>query len=552
MTTADLLLRGAQLDPAVTGGVAGDAVAVAGGTIVGVGPVGDLAELVGERTQVIDVDGGCLLPGFQDAHVHPVIGGVELGQVDLAAVRGVDGFLETIAAWAAGHPQAPWVQGGGWSMDLFPHGLARADLLGDVTGGRPLFLQVRDRHSALVNAPALRLAGISRDTPDPVDGRIERDPDGTPTGLLHEGAMALVSRLLPPTSAAELRTGLLRAQDYLHSLGITAWQDAAVGENVLGLGISNYDVYRDLDESGELTATVVGALWWDRTQGIEQLPLMVQRRWHGRRFRCGAVKLMMDGIVETYTASMLTPYCGIGADHTHPTGLRFIDPATVTDHVVALDRAGFQVHFHALGDRAVRDALDAVEAARATNGPGPRHHLAHLQVVEPADIPRFRQLAAVANAQPLWACNSQQVVELTNPFLGEQRVGWQYPWRSLLDAGARLAMGSDWPVSTPDVLQQIFVAVTRTVPPVERTAGRELDHVPFLPSQRISVAEAVHAFTQGSAFVNGRESSSGTVEAGKEADLVVLDTDVFRCEPEAIAAARVRLTVAGGRIVHSG
>jgi predicted amidohydrolase YtcJ len=199
----------------------------------------------------------------------------------------------------------------------------------------------------------------------------------------------------------------------------------------------------------------------------------------------------------------------------------------------------------------VRDALDAVEAARAANPGGPRHQLAHLQVVDPADIPRFRELAAVANAQPLWACNSQQVVELTNPFLGEARVQWQYPWRSLLDAGATLAMGSDWPVSTPDVLQQIFVAVTRSVPPVERTPGRQLDHAPFLPEQRISAAEAIQAFTQGSAFVNGRERASGTVEVGKEADLVVLDTDLFRCEPEQIAQARVRLTVAGGRIVHS-
>jgi predicted amidohydrolase YtcJ len=210
------------------------------------------------------------------------------------------------------------------------------------------------------------------------------------------------------------------------------------------------------------------------------------------------------------------------------------------------------VHFHALGDRAVRDALDAVQAARKVNGPGGRHHLAHLQVVDPADITRFAELDAVANAQPLWACNSPQVVELTNPFLGEGRVASQYPWRTLLDAGARMAMGSDWPVSTPDVLEQIYVAVTRMVPPSERTPGWELDATPFLPEQRITAAEAVRAFTLGSAFVNGREQTSGTVEAGKEADLVVLDTDLFTCEPAAIPQTRVLLTLAGGQIVHDG
>jgi predicted amidohydrolase YtcJ len=555
MTKADLLIRRAHLDPRVTGGVPGDAVAVAGGRILAVGPTDALADLATPDTRVIDLAGASLLPGFQDAHVHPVIGGVELGRVDLAGVRSVDEFLATIGRWAAAHPEAEWIRGWGWTMELFPHGLARADLLGDITGGRPLFLPVRDGHSALVNDEALRRAGITRETPDPPDGRIERDPDGTPTGMLHEGAMTLVSRLLPATSAQEIREGLLRAQRYLHSLGITAWQDAAVGEDVLGLGISNYEVYRDLAASGELTATVVGALWWDRDHGIEQLESLRELRSGvpaGGRFRPTSVKMMMDGILETYTASMLEPYHGIGHAHAHPTGLRFIDARAVRDYVVALDRDGFQVHFHVIGDRAVRDALDAVQAARDANGFGGRHHLAHLQVVDPADVARFAALRVVANAQPLWACNTPQVVELTNPFLGEERAGGQYPWRTLVDAGARLAMGSDWPISTPDVLEQLYVAVTRKVPPSERTPGWGLDDTPFFPQQCLTAAEAVQAFTVGSAYVNGRDEVSGTIEVGKEADLVAVDTDLFTCDPEAIPAATVLLTVAGGRIVHEG
>jgi len=545
---ADLLFdNGPVFTAAGPPGPVRQAVAVAGGRILAVGP--QARDLAGPRTERIDLTGRLLIPGFQDSHVHAVFGGLELGRCDLSALTGADEYLAAVGDYARAHPQHSWITGGGWSLESFPGGLPTAAALDAVVPDRPVFLPNRDHHGAWVNSRALELAGITRDTPDPADGRIERDERGRPAGMLQEGAIGLVGSLLPPVSAPELDAAFDRAQALLHALGITGWQDALVGAG-LG-GPDNFDAYVRAAESGRLTARVRGALWWDRDHGAEQVERFVERRKAGRgagngRFDPGSVKIMQDGIIENRTAALSSPYfepCACRGHGSGPaggtSGLSFVDPGQLGGYVAELDRLGFQVHFHALGDRAVREALDAVEAALAANGPlGHRHHLAHLQVVHPRDVARFAALRATANIQPLWACHERQMDELAIPLLGPERASWQYPFRSLMASGAALAAGSDWPVSSPDPVLGIHVAVSRVAP------GEQGE--PLIAAERLTLAEALTAYTAGSARVNHADQA-GRIAPGMLADLVVLDRDPFAGPPRHIHQARVAATFVGGQ-----
>ena len=521
---------------------AGSRVRVRGGRIAEVGP-----SLAAGRADVVDLDGGTLLPGFIDAHVHPVFAGDQLRRCDLTGATAVSDYLDLVAAYVRDHPGDGWVTGGGWSMEAFPGGIASAEQLEAVAPDRPVYLTNRDGHGAWVNKVAMRLAGIDASTLDPADGRIERDAAGEPVGMLQEGAAGLVSRLLPVPSDEDWYAALLAGQSRLLSFGITGWQDAIVGP-VHG-SRDQLPAYLRAAQDGSLLANVVGALWWDRDRGLDQLSELVSRRSTGRggRFRPTTVKMMLDGVAENHTAAMLEPYLDSCGCQTDVDGLDFIDPSRLAEYVTALDREGFQVHFHALGDRAVRLALDAVAAARQTNGDTVnRHHLAHLQVVHPADIARFAEVSATANIQPLWAVHEPQMDELTIPFLGERRASWQYPFRSLQDAGASLCAGSDWPVSSPDPLLGAHVAVTRTAPGADQTGGPG----PFLPEQRIDLASILAAYTSGSAWVNGLESVTGAVRPGLDADFAVVNADLSAIAGHEIGSAAVTQTWIRGQLIY--
>ncbi|MFI8067950.1 amidohydrolase [Streptomyces sp. NPDC086033] len=543
--TADLVLTGGPVHTVDPARSRATAVAVRDGRIAAVGH-DEVRELIGPRTEVVDLAGKLLLPGFQDAHVHPQGAGLELGLCHLADTVDPAEYLRRIKAYADQHPDAEWITGGGWSLEAFPGGAPTAVALDAVVSDRPVFLPNRDHHGAWVNSRALERAGIDSRTPDPVDGRIERDADGNPTGMLQEGAVHLVGRLVPDPTPQEQLAALLRAQAVLHSYGVTAWQDAIVG--AYANMTDPAPTYQAALDRELLTARVVGALWWDRERGAEQIPELVARReeLHRGRFRATTVKVMQDGIAENHTAAMLDPYltgCGCSSDNS---GISFVEPGELRKYVTELDASGFQVHFHALGDRAVREALDAVESARAANGwRDTRHHLAHLQVVHPHDVPRFRTLGASANLQMLWAAHEPQMDELTLPFLGAERGTRQYPFGDLLRAGATLAAGSDWPVSSPDPLQAIHVAVNRVAP--DAPAGTP----EFLPEQRLDLGTALAAYTAGSAYVNHLDDIAGSITVGKSADLVVLDRDPFAGPPEEIAATRVLETFVDGRRVHA-
>ena len=555
---ADLVLRGGQAYLVDATRSWAQAVAVAGGQIAAVGTDAEVSALIGPRTEVIDLAGRMLLPGFTDSHIHASVGGLERIRCDLSGAHSLDAYLAAVRGYAERHPGAGWITGGGWSMDVFPGGVPSKEDLDRAAPDRPVFLSNRDLHAAWVNSRALALAGVDAGTPDPADGRIERDARGEPSGTLQEGAMNLVERAVPRPGLDEQVTGICEAQRYLHALGITGWQEAIVGDYAVVPDC--FDAYLEAGQRGLLTAQVVGALWWQRGAGLEQLGGLAERRDRagavaaepGRgSFRATSVKIMQDGVCENFTASMLAPYLDPHGHGTPGAGASFFDPGELKAAVTAIDARGFQVHLHAIGDRAVREALDAVAAARAANGPGDRrHHIAHLQVVHPEDLPRFRALEVAANCQPLWACNDPQMTELTLPFLGPERAGWQYPFGSLARSGARLSFGSDWPVSSPNPLWEIHTAVNRTIPPGYPYSGPGAGE-PFLPSERIDLATALAAFTTGSAYVNHAERETGSIEAGKRADLVVLDRNLFAHPASEIALAQVDLTIASGAVVHA-
>ena len=475
---ADLIFYGGAVYTVDAARSWAQAVAVREGRIVAVGTDAAVRAMARPATETVDLAGGMLVPGFQDAHVHPVGGGLDMLQCDMHDLATKEDYLLAVKTYAEAHPEREWILGGGWAMDVFPGGTPTKELLDAIVPDRCVFLPNRDGHGAWVNSRALEVAGVTRDTPDPDDGRIERAADGQPSGTLHEGAMDLVARHAPPPTAAEMAEGLLRGQEYLHSLGITAWQDAIVDDHdQYG---RNYTTYLDAAGRGDLTARVVGALWWDRHRGADQIEELVDLRARGtvgpirrdeREDHAGR------GLRELHRRrARALPRCARGRT-TDNRGISFVEPEALKGYVTELDRLGFQVHFHALAERAVREGLDAIEAAlrrerrratTATTWPTCRS-------CTPMTSRGSGRLGAVANAQPLWAAHESQMDDLTIPFLGEPRWRWQYPFGSLVRAGAMLAMGSDWSVSSPDPLQEMHVAVNRQMPsdyPLQGRTGR--------------------------------------------------------------------------------
>jgi predicted amidohydrolase YtcJ len=533
---ADLVLRGGALYTMDAARSWAEAVAVRDGEIVFVGRDREVEGFVGPDTKVVPLDGHMVLPAFQDAHIHPIAGGLQALACDLTGLGSAERYVEAVRDYARAHPEEPWIVGGGWSMAAFgPGALARRGLLDAVVPDRPVYLESQDGHSAWVNSRALEIAGITRDTPDPKDGRIDRDPaTGDAIGSLQEGATALVYAHVPPPTAAQRLEGLRHAVKMLNGYGITAIQDAHAET-------ADLKTYRELDGDGALSLRVVASLWWRRGRGEEQIPdLIAQRRQFSTgNVTAGTVKIMQDGVMENYTAVLLEPYLGMDTR-----GIPMVEPQALKGIVTKLDAEGFQVHFHAIGDGAIRHALDAIEAARARNGNlGRRHHISHLQLIDPADIPRFRPLGVIANFQPVWAFADDYITELTIPFIGEERSRWLYPIASVQRSGAMVVFGSDWSVSTANPLHEIEVAVTR-MGPLGETAE------PFLPGERIELPVALAAFTINAAYVNGLERQTGSIETGKLADLIVLDRNLFEIDAAEISDARVTLTLFAGAPVY--
>ena len=521
-----------------------EALAVSGGRVVA---LGDAAlDLVGPRTDVVDLEGGALLPGFQDAHVHPVLGGLQQLRCDLSKLHDLDAYRAAVSGYAGRHAELPWVEGSGWYGDVFPGGFPDRLELDRLVPDRPAALVSHDAHGVWVNSRALERAGITARTSDPDGGRILRDSGGEPTGMLLEAAADLVLGLRPAPDRSLLEAALRQAQAYLHGLGITGWQDAAVGD-ALGLP-DTFDLYRRAADEGWLTAKVTGALWWQRDAGLEQVEEMTRRRalTASGPFRATAVKIMQDGVCENLTAAVIEAYTGHPDNH----GLSFLEPDELCAAVGRLDAERFDVHLHAVGDRAVRECLDAVDASGAS-GWDHRHQLAHLDLVDPADTGRMGRLGVIANVQPLWARCDPVLVETKLPYLSADQQRHHFPFGSLLRGGVPLAMGSDWPVSSPDPLWGLHTAVNRTAPAADPHArDQRSQQVPLLPGEAVGVVDALRAYTVGAARANRRDDDTGTLEPGRAADLVVLDRDPLAAPPDELSAIRVRATYVDGALVH--
>ena len=523
------------------------AVAIKDGQIIYVGDDQGAQELVNSETQTVNLHGRMMLPGFHDIHVHPVESGVLYQQCVLFDIQGVAKLLDKIKECALANPHDEWIVGGGWTLDNFvPTGLPDKKLLDDIVPDRPVSLKSSDGHSLWVNSKALELAGIDATTPDPENGRIDRYPNSDePSGSVQEdSAIMLVADHEPPLTSDDLINGLKYSRDLFHSYGITGIQDALLklepGDGYYGL-----DAYNQLDARDELNLHVVTALFWENTVPLsQQLPKFLNARKQqpvDGNVKATAVKIWQDGVIEAQTAALLEPYSdrtdGFRGDLQNP-------PDVLNKAVIALDAANFQIHFHAIGDRAVRVSLDALEHARKANGSRDgRHHLSHIQLFDPDDIPRFADLNVVANFQPLWAIQDSYITDLTWPRLGEERSKWLYPIGTMQRSGARVGFGSDWYVTSVNPLDGIEAAITRLDP-------NGLTDVPLGVGEEITLAEAIENYTINGAYVNFLDDQVGSIEVGKQADLVILDKNLFAIPAHEINETKVIATLFAGCLVY--
>ena len=535
---ADLLLRGGAVYTVDGPRTWATAVGVKGGRIVYVGSDSVPDGMIGSETEVVDLAGKMVLPGFQDGHVHLLAGGVELGECTLFTIERAAALADSIDACAVARPEAAWVRGVGWELTVFPDANPSSAFLDGIVPDRPAIFDAADGHSAWVNSRALALAGITRDTPDPPDGRIERDPrTGQPSGTLRESAIQLVSRLLPERTDAELAAGLERAQRLANEAGITSALEAGAAE-------SHLRAYAAAHVAKTLTIRVIAAVDAEPdSAGIDSLVRKL-RDWRALytspRVRPIAAKLYQDGVIESGTAALLAPYLDRKGDAGKPI---YAQPR-LDSLAAALDREGWQIHVHAIGDRAIRMTLDAFEHAMAVNGPrDSRHTITHLQLIDPADIPRFRGLGVVANFEPFWANGDEYVTRLAEPALGRARSRWLYPIGSMVKAGAVVSGGSDWSVSSLAPLDGMQVAITRRRPADRRAM------TPWLPEEVVDLSTAIAMYTINAAYENHQERESGSIEVGKLADLVVLEKNLFAVAPGDLHGVRVMRTILEGQTV---
>ncbi|HEX7188667.1 MAG TPA: amidohydrolase [Actinomycetes bacterium] len=533
---ADLVLRGTVRtgDPLAP---LARAVAVRGGVVVALDE--DALAVAGSAREVVDV--GAVLPGFGDGHVHPLWGGVELAGPPVRDAASVAEVVEIVRRYAGEHPDEEWIQGGPYEPTLVRDGLFDARWLDDAVPDRPVVLQSSDHHCVWANSVALARAGVDATTPDPAAGSVARRPDGTPLGTLVEWtAMDLVLRHAPEPTAADRERAVERATALLASAGVTWAQEAALAPADVG-------AYLAVAGAGALSVRVNVALRAEPGEWPGQRADFVDARSRALASPVSGdvsvrtVKFFADGVLEAGTAALLAPYDDRPGDRSHPCGLPVWDPAELAAAAAAFDADGFQLHIHAIGDAAVRTALDAVEHVAAVNGPRDRRPVvAHTQLVDPADLPRFAALGVIANFEPLWTQLDPLQTELTLPRIGAARGGRQYPMATLLRSGAALSMGSDWPVSSHRPLDGLPVAVTRRTTAGDPPGG-------WVPGERLPPAAALSAYTAGVAYQAFEERAWGSVTLGRRADLVALAGDPFDTDPAHWPGLQVLGTWLGGR-----
>jgi predicted amidohydrolase YtcJ len=533
---ADLILTGARVWTAEAKRPWAEAVAVRADRIVYVGDAKGASAYRGQKTEVRELAGRLVLPGFNDSHVHLMSGAQSLERVDLIEEGSLEAVQARIKAFADANPKSPWVLGRGWLYGTFPGGLPTRAQLDAVVPDRPAYMECYDGHSGWANSKALALAGITKATKDPENGVIVRDPaTGDPTGALKEAATALVESKIPVPDPEARYALLLRALQLLNSQGITSVQDAGSSDPA-----EDAPLYARAKQYGRLSVRL--SIATNMKEGDVERPiaqaqnLRTQSADHLLRF--GTIKGFVDGVIEAKTAAVLEPYPEGGA------GLPNWRPETLQAAVVAADKAGLQVYLHAIGDRGVRMALDAHAAAAKANGPRDRRgRIEHIETVSAADQPRFAALGVIAAMQPLHADPNQNLVDVWEKNAGPDRASRGFGWATLERTGARLAFGSDWPVVTSDVRRGLYCAVTRKTREGTPAGG-------WHPEQAVTLDSALRHYTIDAAYASFEEGVKGSLAPGKLADLVVLEDDIFKAPPETILKTRILLTMLGGRVVY--
>jgi predicted amidohydrolase YtcJ len=520
-------------------------IAVRGGRIEALGDARAPKALQGPETRIVDVHRKLILPAFHDAHTHPVWGGLSYGHCALYEGNSIEDYQKLIAKCARDDPDSPWLYGVGWRDGLFsPSGVPDKSLIDAVVPDRPAAFSNVGGHGLWLNSKALAAAGITRDTPDPPHGRIDRDAQGNPIGGLQEAAVELVTSRLPAPSAAAREQALLYAIHYFNSMGIVGFHDALVPvhsqESAQVIPPNVPDTYIALQSQGRLSAYVTLALAWDRSAGLEQVHGLeeAEARLAAAGIHARAVKFLLDGVPVQRTAALIEPYSDMPGER----GALEVDPAVLNQAVAEVSALGFQVHFHAIGDRAVQAALDSIQFAQQRIGKKlERPLISHVNLAAPADLDRFRTLGAIPIFQPLWA-SLDDYMQIVAVRVGAPRMDHMYPAGSLMRRGVMVAYGSDWPVASANPFEGLEVAVSRLAP---GSAGG----TPLAPSERVTLEAAVRNYTLHSAYVLHVDDQSGSLEVGKNADLVAADQDIFAIPTDRIGRTHVLLTLYKGKVV---
>jgi predicted amidohydrolase YtcJ len=534
----DIIIHNARVYTAGPDADMADAIAVRGNQILRVGSEREVTRLRRPQTTVIDARGAAVLPGFNDAHVHLIGGGLSLEQIDLTDAATLEDIQAHIKSWAAQNADAPWVLGRGWLSQPFPGGLPTRQQLDAIVPDRPALILSHDGHTSWVNTAALRLAGITKATPNPLNGIIVKDPrTGEPTGTLKQAATTLVSERIPKLTKADRALALRAAMAEALRLGITSVQSA-------GGTADDLEAYADARQAGDLSLRVYAALTAGgplEEKSIEDLEAVIEQYPDDPLLKAGAIKVVLDGAVESHTAAMLEPY----ANDTSA-GIPAIDPDDFNRMVRLLDARGWQVMTHAAGDRAVRMALNAYEHAVRSNplpDRGRRHRVEHVESVDPADVPRFGALGVVASMQPFHGTPNPVQIDGWLANVGPERAARGWPYGSIAARAGRLAFGSGWPGVPLDPMLGLHTAVTRTTP----------DNLPeggWYPAERMGLKAAIDAYTSGAAWASFDDQRKGQIAPGMLADIVVLSENIFDAPASRLASTRVAVTIFDGKVVY--
>lgn len=514
------------------------AIAIKGHRILSVGSNNEIEKFKSPLTKVYDLQGKLVLPGFTDAHIHPIGGGLALNECPLTDIKTEKEIIDSIKKYSINHPDKKWIIGENMWLAAFKGGNPLKEALDSILPDRPAYITSMDGHNAWVNTKALQIANVSKETPDPINGKIERQIGSKiPSGTLRESAMRLVRQHIPDPSADERKQALIKAIELANMYGITTLNEASAGKEYI-------DTYYQLEKDGKLHAHINISIYCDISKGIQDAYRVIRIRDSLQKINstihANQVKLFMDGVVEGKTAAMIDNY-----SDDHHKGSANAPYDTALSVIKTMDKAGLQIHTHAIGDQAIRMTLDGYEQALKANGNrDSRHHIAHLQVIHPDDIPRFKALHVIANFQALWATwEDSYMTELNQPFLGPERMEWQYPIGTLHKTGATLAFGSDWDVSTQNPFYALQVAVNRRGPD-------SIDRTPWTPQHLIDRYSVIKGYTANGAYLTFRETETGTIEADKYADIIVLDQNIFTCDAFRIYKTNVVRTFFKGKVVY--